>query len=121
MQDSRTNGLEVGDMPALVLGRAALRRLREALDRAEYTSDKVQAALKIDRHYTSLPGEVIVFERRLAGHSPLETLIKLFLIGSTVDDADVDASLPDLPPGELERLGLIERTDGRVRSTLRII
>jgi methylase of polypeptide subunit release factors len=108
-------------MPALVLDRPALRRLREALDRAEYTGDKVQAALKTDRHYTSLPGEVIVFERRLAGHSPLETLIKLFLIGSTVDEAEVDASFPDLPPGELERLGMIERTNGRVRSTLRII
>jgi SAM-dependent methyltransferase len=108
-------------MPALVVDRPALRRLREALDRAEYTTEKVRAALKTDRHYSSLASEVLVFERRLAGHSPLETLIKLFLIGSTVDEADVDASLPDLSAGGLERLGLIGRTDGRVRATLRII
>jgi len=103
------------------IDRPALSRLRASLDRAGYTGTNVQRTLRTDRHYTAQPGEVIVFERRLAGNSPIETLTRLFLIGTTVSAGDVDASLPDLPQGELERLGLVEAVPGGLRSTLRIV
>lgn len=107
-------------LPA-TLDAQALRRVRQALDGAGYTRDNVRDALKSDQHLTALPGEVIVFEQRLRGGSPLETLIRLFLIGSTVDPQAVEASLPSVSIAELERLDLVEKVEGGVRSGLRII
>ena len=100
--------------------REGLAKVRDALNQAGYTSRNVQDALKTDQHLTAQPGEVVVFERRLATRTPLATLMRLFLIGSTVDRADLEASLPAVPIGELERLGLIEPAGGGVRSTMRI-
>jgi hypothetical protein len=96
-------------------------RVRAALDQAGYTRDNVQAALRTDEHLSAQPGEVVVFERRLAGRTPLETLTRLFLIGSSVERADLESSLPGVPVSELERLDLVEASGGAVRSTVRII
>ena len=108
------------DLPA-VLDDEALKGVRAALDAAGYTRDNIRAALNTDQHLSALPGEVVVFERRLGGRTPLETLMKFFLIGSPVEASDLEASLPSVPAAELERLGLVERTGGRVRCPLRII
>jgi SAM-dependent methyltransferase len=98
----------------------ALGRFKAALGEAGYASEQVRAALKADEHYSASPGEAIVFERRLAGTSPLEVLTRMFLIGSTVAAADLEASLPTMPVSKLERMGLAERVDGGVRCPLRI-
>ena len=92
-----------------------LKRFRAALDAAGYTRDNVHAALHSDQHLTAQPGEVIVFEHRLAGRSPVEILVKVFLLGSTVAAPDLEASLPSVSPAELERLGIIELIDGGAR------
>jgi methylase of polypeptide subunit release factors len=107
--------------PPAVSDAPALRGVRTALERAGYTRDQVLAALRTDIHLTPQPGEVAVFERRLSARTPQHTLIKLFLVGSTVDSADLAASLPDLPQDVLLRLGLVEAVPGGVRATLRII
>ncbi len=96
-------------------------RVRAALDAAGYTRDNVQRALGTDQHHLAQPGEVVVFERRISGRTPLETLMRLFLIGSSVAPADVEASLPGIHVEELERLGFVETSGGGVRSTMRII
>ncbi|HEV8612955.1 MAG TPA: hypothetical protein VGQ73_05550, partial [Gemmatimonadales bacterium] len=75
----------------------ALGRFKAALGEAGYASEQVRAALKADEHYSASPSEAIVFERRLAGTSPLEVLTRMFLIGSTVAAADLEASLPTMP------------------------
>ncbi|HEY3194163.1 MAG TPA: class I SAM-dependent methyltransferase [Candidatus Dormibacteraeota bacterium] len=98
----------------------ALSRFKAALREAGYTSEQVRAALKTDEHYSPSPGEVIVFERRVAGTSPLEVLTRMFLIGSTVAAADLEASLPTMPVRELELMGLAERVEGGVRCPMRI-
>jgi methylase of polypeptide subunit release factors len=98
---------------------AALSGVRAALDRAGYTRDAVRAALKTDQHLTAQPGEVVIFERRVTGRSPLETLIRLFLIGQTVQPEDA-ASLAPHPLEELERGGLVERTDRGLRATVKL-
>ncbi len=106
---------------AASLDSGQLRRFRAALDAADYTRDRVRAALESDEHLTAQPGEVIVFEHRLTGKTPLEILLRLFLIGSTVPAADLETSLPAIPPAELQKMGLIELTDAGARSTVRII
>lgn len=107
--------------PDSTLDRQGLMRVRSALDQAGYTRDNVQRALRTDQHLSAQTGEVVVFERRIAGRTPLETLMRLFLIGSSVERADLEASLPGVPVEELERLGLVEASGARVRSTMRII
>ena len=101
--------------------RQGLATVRGALDKAGYTSVNVHNALRTDQHLSAQPGEVVVFERRLAANTPLFTLMRLFLIGSTVDPAHLEASLPGVSLAELERLGLIEPADGGIRSTIRVI
>lgn len=100
---------------------AALGDLKRALVAAGYSRDAVRLALHTDRSLTANPGEVVVFEHRLAGRSPLETLIRLFLIGSTVSAADADAALPSIGLTGLESLGVLESNAGGVRSTMRIV
>ena len=97
-----------------------LARVRRALSAAGYTRDNVRRALRTERSLTASPGEVVVFEHRVAGPTPLEALIRLFLIGSTVAESEVDASLPALGTEGLESIGLVERVDGGVRSRVRI-
>src|SRR5690348_1288867 len=93
----------------------ALGRLKPALTAAGYTREAVQSALRTERLLMAQPGEVVVFERRVAGRTPHETLIKFFLIGSTVDAADLAAALPGMSPEELRRLGMAETMPGGVR------
>src|SRR5690348_4481393 len=100
---------------------AALGRLKQALTAAGYTRETVQSALRTERVMLAQPGEVVVFERRVTGRTAQETLIKFFLIGSTVEAADLAAALPGIGPEELERLGMAESVPGGVRCTIRIV
>ena len=103
------------------MDRPGLHAVRKALGEAGYTSDRVRRTLQTDRSLTAAPGEVVVFEHRAAGATPLEVLIRLFLIGSTVHEGDVDASLPSIGFERLVELGLAERVDGGVRSSVRVV
>lgn len=109
-----------GSLPVAV-DKAALGEVRAALGAAGYTVDNVRQAMRTDHTQPANPGEVIVFEHRLAGRTPVETLIRLFLIGSTVPPEDVEASLPDIGLLRLQDLGLVASADGGVRSTVRIV
>ncbi len=106
---------------AVAPDRPALQHLRTALGAAGYTRDNVRRALQTDHNLTALPGEVVVFEHRLTGRTAVETLIRTFLIGSTVPAEALESSLPAVGLGRLEGLGVVERVDGGVRSTIRII
>src|SRR5712692_3792703 len=106
---------------AVAPDRPALQHLRTALGAAGYTRDNVRRALQTDHNLTALPGEVVVFEHRLTGRTAVETLIRTFLIGSTVPAEALESSLPAVGLGRREGLGVVERVDGGVRSTIRII
>jgi len=98
---------------------AAPNRVRAVLDRAGYTRDSVRAALRTDQHLTAQPGEVVLFERRVAGSSTLEILIRLFLVGQTVQPDGAATLAPQLLR-ELERAGLVELTDRGLRATVKL-
>ncbi|WP_372729817.1 methyltransferase [Nocardioides sp.] len=92
-------------------------RLRAALQAADFTYDTVaellgsQAHAALDRNETS-PGL-----RRTTGGSPLETLVRLFLLQTPVTLEAAEAALPDL----VDRLaveGLVERSVGEVAARL---
>ncbi len=105
--------------PRIAIDRPALARVRTALDQAGYTSPKHPGSAQDQRASERPAGEVVVFERRLADQTPLAILMRLFLIGSTVDRAHLQASLPDVPIEELARLGsLVEASVDGIRSTM---
>ena len=102
--------------------RAALVRVRAALQRVGYTRDAVRDLLQSDQHLTAQPGEVVIFERRLMGGSALENLIRLFVIGHTLPVAELKSSLGAEAFGNLEAAGLLEdRGGGACRTTVRLV
>jgi methylase of polypeptide subunit release factors len=62
-----------------------------------------------------------VFERRVAGKSQLETLIKLLLIGQTLKPAEVRTSLGPDGLAELAAAGIVEVSARGVRATVRLL
>ncbi len=102
-------------------GAHELRAARAFLDRAGYTRDGVRKVLQSDQHLTAQPGEMAVFERRVAGKSPLETLIKLLLIGQTLKPAEVKSSIGPEGLGQLAEAGIVELSASGARATVRLL
>lgn len=92
-------------------------RLREALQRAGFTYDAVAERLGPLAHAALGRNETLPGRRRTAGGSPLETLIRLFLLQVTVPRGQADAALPGL----VDRLaveGIVEQSVGEVAARL---
>ncbi|HEU4812233.1 MAG TPA: methyltransferase [Nocardioides sp.] len=92
-------------------------RLRAALSLAGFTYDAVAEVLGPLAHQALGRNETTPGLRRTAGGSPLETLIRLFLLQAPVGAPAAEAALPGL----LDRMaaeGLIEQTVGEVAARL---
>nr|WP_207949967.1 class I SAM-dependent methyltransferase [Nocardioides ochotonae] len=92
-------------------------RLRSALEAADFTYDAVAELLGPRAHDALARNETTPGVRRTAGGSPLETLVRLFLLQQTVPRAAADAALPGL----VDRLaveGLIEQSVSEVAARL---
>jgi hypothetical protein len=80
-------------------------RLREALAGAGYTHDGVVELLGPEAHAALGRNETTPALRRTAGGSPLETLVRLFLLQTVVPRESAEAALPGLvEPLRAERL-----------------
>lgn len=73
---------------------AEVARLRDALLAASYDVDTVAALLGPTAHAALARGERVPALRATSDGSPLETLVRLFLIGTTEPQAAVGAALP---------------------------
>ena len=92
-------------------------RLREALIGADFTYDAVADLLGPTAHAALGRNETLPGRRRTAAGSPLETLIRLFLLQTTVTAAQADAALPGL----VDRLaveGILEQSVSEVAARL---
>ena len=92
-------------------------RLRSALEAADFTYDAVAELLGPRAHDALARNETTPGVRRTAGGSPLETLVRLFLLQQTVPRAAADAALPGL----VDRLaveGLLEQSLSEVAARL---
>ena len=97
-----------GDLPA---------RLRAALDQASFTYDSVAEVLGVRAHEALGRNETTPGLQRTAGGSPLETLIRLFLLQTPVSSPAAEAALPGL----VDRMaveGLLEQSVGEVGARL---
>lgn len=108
-------------MSILTLDPDLIAALRTDLDHAEYSPDAVEALLGpvaagAVRREMLVPAHRVLIGRR----DPLATLIRLLMMGDSVDHADVAAALPTLGVSGALRLGLVApevmRSRRRVRS-----
>lgn len=103
-----------------------VRRLRAALDDGGFTPAGIAAALNAqpgDFRLVALctPGkERVIALARTAGAAPLNVLIRLFLLGGTVDLAAARTALAPSSPEALTAMGLLEACDGGVRAVLQL-
>jgi methylase of polypeptide subunit release factors len=103
-----------------------VRRLREALGNAGFDTPRIAALLKTDTaelRLTALtaPGKGRALAlRRTADDAPLNTLVRLFVLGGTVDaDAARRALVPSTPEA-LVAVGLLEPGDGGLAAVLQL-
>ncbi|MDQ4055405.1 MAG: class I SAM-dependent methyltransferase [Actinomycetota bacterium] len=91
--------------------------LREALAVAGFTYDGVAEVLGGQAHDALLRNETTPGLRRTAGGSPVETLVRLFLLQTTVTASAAEAALPGLVD-RLAAEGFLERTVSEVAARL---
>ncbi len=99
---------QAGDLPG---------RLREALERADFTYDSVAELLGPDAHAALSRNETTPGLRRTTGGSPLETLTRLFLLQASVPVEAAESALPGL----VDRLsidGVLQQSVGEVAARL---
>ena len=105
----------------LALGRRdTIDRLRAALRAVGYAGDAVRERLGEDA-YQGRARDVPVHLRRLTAGTSVETAIRLFFLGVPVRVDELESALPPLTAVELEELGLVERADGDIRATVRLV
>jgi len=88
-----------------------------ALENAGFTYDGVAGLLGPLAHDALARNETVPGRRRTTGGTPLETLVRLFLLQTTVPLEQAEAALPGL----VERMaveGLLEQSIGEVRARL---
>ncbi|MDF1603636.1 methyltransferase [Nocardioides sp. YIM 152315] len=92
-------------------------RLRESLVAADFTYDRVAELLGTSAHDALARNETTPALRRTTGGSPLETLVRLFLLQAVVDLGAAEAALPGLVD-RLAAEGFLERSVGEVAARL---
>jgi methylase of polypeptide subunit release factors len=93
-------------------------RLREAFAAADYTVDAVEDLLGPRAFLALARGQVVPALRATRGGSPLETLVRLFLLRSTEPEAAVQRALSPSPLGGALSAGLVARAEGGLRAGL---
>jgi hypothetical protein len=92
-------------------------RLREALQRAGFTYDGVAELLGPLAHAALGRNETVPGLRRTSGGSPLETLVRLFLLQAPVSHEQAEAALPGLVD-QLAVEGILAQSVGEVAARL---
>jgi Methyltransferase small domain len=94
--------------------------LRARLSEAGYTTGRLEETLGGGRISFS-PTDIAVHERRLAPGEPFSALVRLFLLGATLDENEAVAALDPVDVEELLTAGWLEATEGGIRATLKLV
>jgi methylase of polypeptide subunit release factors len=95
-----------------------LRRLREAVQSADFTPDGVAALLGPAASAALGRGDVVPALRATRGGRPLEALVRLFVCGVTEPEVLVAGALAPLSVDTALAAGLLERVPGGLRAAL---
>jgi hypothetical protein len=110
------------DGPLDLSNLAVVRQLRSVLERHGFTGtavvDALGAALPLGRAYQR--DDLPLYLRRVAAPTPINTLIKLFVLDRSVDASRAAAAFAPLDLDDLRDLGLIEDGPRGVRAVLRL-
>ena len=112
-------GLSARSAPPHV-DRRALEELRRALQKADFTVERIEATLGVGE-FSAAPGEAAVHSRRLAGDDPFSTMAQLFVLGDALDASQVETAVRPLSLDRLYELGLVSSEAERVRATVRLL
>jgi methylase of polypeptide subunit release factors len=97
----------------------ATKQLRSTLAQIGYTGEAIRGVLGEDA-YQGRSSDIAVHLRRLQNGTPVETAIKLFFLGCTVPEAEVEQALSPLGVAGLQDLGLVDRS-GDVFANVRLV
>jgi SAM-dependent methyltransferase len=95
-------------------------RLRDLLGRTEFNERGVLEALGIDGRAISAD-DLALLLRRTGRATPLETLIRLFLIGVSVDERDVRRAIEPIRLEEWLFAGLVRQEHGAVAAQIQLL
>jgi methylase of polypeptide subunit release factors len=87
----------------------ATKQLRSTLAHIGYTGEAIRGVLGEDA-YQGRSSDIAVHLRRLQSGTPVETAVKLFFLGCTVPEAEVEQALSPLGVAGLQDLGLVKRS-----------
>lgn len=96
------------------------RRVREVFAAAGYTDEGIVNVLGVDSLVRHGPKRVPAMLRRSAGGTPIETLIRLFILGVAVDLDAIRRALTPMTPEKWVQLGLLEIEGGNALATVQI-
>lgn len=95
-------------------------RVRAVFRSAGYTDEGITATLHAEGLTAVALKRLPPLLRRTAGGTPLETLIRLFILGVTVEEAAVVRAVAPMSGEQWVRLGLLEHHDGGLRATIQV-
>jgi len=110
-----------GGGPVRIDDREGIALLREALERAEYTSEAMEEHLGLQGPFSRDPADRPVYIRRLPEGKPFSALVKLFLLGMAVTEEEATAAFEPLPFDRAVSLGLLEQSELGVEARVSII
>ena len=112
----------VFDGPLSIVNPSAMARLREVLDRHGFTGTAVGDAIGLPLPFgkAHLRDDMPLYLRRIEAPTPINTLIKLFVLDRSVDPSRAAQALAPLDLDDLREMGLIEESPRGVRASLRL-
>jgi SAM-dependent methyltransferase len=96
------------------------RRVREVLAAANYTDEGVVKTLGLDTLNRLQEKRIPVLLRRTGGGTPLETLIRLFILGQPVEMPAARVALAPMTPERWAEIGLIEIAASGIRALVQL-
>jgi hypothetical protein len=94
--------------------------LRARLADAGYTTERVEETLGAGR-ISFAPADLAVHERRLPARDPFSLLVKLFLLGLPLAEADAEDSLAPVEVRAMVDAGWLERGPDGLRATRKLV
>lgn len=95
-------------------------RVRDVLAGANYTDEGVVKSLGVDTLTRLREKRLPVLLRRTRGGTPLETLIRLFILGQPVGTDAARAAFAPMAPEKWAEIGLVEIIGSEVRALLQL-
>jgi len=97
------------------------RRMRDVLDAAGYIHAGVCALLQVSDIQGASEARQDLWRWRARGDSPLEVLIRLFLLGLAVEEDSVRRALLPMTLEQWQQARLLQRSDGQIRATVHLL